>query len=119
MLSYEQLKERPREFLSVTGLKRAEFESLLCAFVQAYERKYRGEKTQAQSARKRRAGGGCKGRLSHDSDKLLFILVYLKTNPLQTLHGLTFGLSQGQTNFWIHHLLPVVRPPLPLLAHTL
>lgn len=118
MLSYDQLKERPRELLSATGLTRAEYESLRCAFVQAYEREYRKEQTQAKSARKRRAGGGCKGRLSCDSDKLLFILVYLKTNPLQTLHGLSFGLSQGQTNFWIHHLLPIVREALQRLGHT-
>jgi hypothetical protein len=42
-------------------------------------------------------------------DKLLFILVYQKTNPLQTMHGLHFGLSQPQSNSWMHRLLPVLR----------
>jgi hypothetical protein len=43
--------------------------------------------------------------------KLLFILVYVKTYPLQTMHGLQFGLSQAQTNEWIHRyrLMPVLR----------
>jgi hypothetical protein len=45
-------------------------------------------------------------------DKWLFILVYQKTNPLQTIHGLHFGLSQPQTNYWIHRLLPVLRRAL-------
>lgn len=58
MLSYDQLKERPRELLSATGLTRAEYESLLCAFVQAYEREYRGEQTQAKSAPRVRANVG-------------------------------------------------------------
>ena len=48
-------------------------------------------------------------------DKLLFILVYQKTNPLQTMHGLHFGLSQPQTNYWIHRLLPVLRRALVAL----
>jgi hypothetical protein len=42
-------------------------------------------------------------------DKVLLILVYQKTTPLQTMHGLHFGLSQPQTNSWIHRLLPVLR----------
>jgi hypothetical protein len=45
-------------------------------------------------------------------DKLLLILVYTKTNPLQTMHGLQFGLSQGQANHWIHRLLPVLQQAL-------
>jgi hypothetical protein len=43
---------------------------------------------------------------------LLFILVYLKTNPLQVAHGVMFGLPQGKTNQWIHVLLPVLRASL-------
>jgi len=42
----------------------------------------------------------------------LFILFYLKTNPLQVAHGILFGLPQGKTNQWIHVLLPVVRAAL-------
>ncbi len=49
-------------------------------------------------------------------DKLLFILVYQKTNPLQTMHGLHFGLSQPQTNYWIHRLLPVLQRALAALG---
>jgi hypothetical protein len=62
--------------------------------------------------RQRQVGGGAKGVLPEMEDKLLFILVYQKTHPLQTLHGLHFGLSQPQTNYWIHHLLPVVQRAL-------
>ena len=49
-------------------------------------------------------------------DKLFFILVYQKTQPLQTMHGLQFGLSQPQTNYWIHHLLPVLQQALVALG---
>jgi hypothetical protein len=30
------------------------------------------------------------------------------------MHGLHFGLSQPQTNYWIHRLLPVLRWALVL-----
>lgn len=43
-------------------------------------------------------------------DRLLFILVYLKTYSLQVVHGRLFGMVQGKANQWIHMLLP------PLLA---
>jgi hypothetical protein len=49
-------------------------------------------------------------------DKLLFILVYQKTYPLQTMQGLHFGLSQPQTNYWIHRLLPVLQRALQTLG---
>src|SRR5207237_6915954 len=57
-------------------------------------------------------GGGCKLRLEQPEDKLLFILVYLKTYPLQAVMGELFGLSQPQVNYWIHRLLPVLRSAL-------
>jgi hypothetical protein len=34
--------------------------------------------------------------------KLLFILVYQKSYPLQSILGELFGISQGRANEWIH-----------------
>ena len=56
--------------------------------------------------------------LDQAEDRLLFILIYLKTNPLQTRQGLQFGLSQPQANYWIHHSLPVVQAALQALGLT-
>jgi hypothetical protein len=112
MLSYTSLKDRPREFLAATGLTHEEFARLLPAFAAAYEALYPPDKTLEGKVRQRQVGGGAKGVLPELEDKLLFILVYQKTHPLQTLHGLHFGLSQPQTNYWIHHLLPVVQRAL-------
>ena len=74
----------------------------------AYAALYPPDKTQAGKPLQRRAGAGAQGTLAQMTDKLLFILVYQKTQALQTLHGLQFGLSQPQANYWIHHLLPVL-----------
>jgi hypothetical protein len=117
MLTYNKLKNKAREFLAATGLKREEFEKLLPAFRAAYENEYPHDRTREGHARQRRAGGGATGALPSWADKLLFILVYQKTNPLQTMQGLQFHLSQPQTNYWIHHLLPVLQRALSDLGH--
>ena len=101
MLTYTTLQDRPREFLAATGLTHAEFAHLLPAFATAYALLYPPEKTLEGTPRQRRTGGGATGTLPQMEDKLLFILVFQKTNPLQTMHGLQFQLSQPQTNYWI------------------
>ncbi|GIK55850.1 MAG: hypothetical protein HND44_23680 [Chloroflexi bacterium] len=98
MITFEQLRTKPKDFLSATGITVAEFEQLLPAFAVAYERKYPADKTVAGLPRQRKAGGGVKGKLKDTADKLLFILVYQKTYPLQTMQGLHFEMSQAQAN---------------------
>jgi len=88
---------------------------VLPAFVAAYTTCYPLDKTWQGTVRQRQVGGGAKGIWAQMDDKLLVILVYQKTNPLQTMHGLHFGLSQPQTHYWIHRLLPVLRCALAAL----
>jgi hypothetical protein len=112
MLSYNILKDRPRDFLAATSLTLSEFHQLLPAFQEADAQRYPHDLTQAGKPRQRRAGGGANGVLQQVEDKLLFILVYQKTHPLQTMHALQFAMSQPQANYWIHHLLPIVQQAL-------
>jgi hypothetical protein len=112
MLTYIELKDRPRDFLAATGLTLTEFSQLLPAFQAAYDTRYPSGLTCAGKPRQRRTGGGAKGVLTSVTDKLLFILVYQKTHPLQTMHALQFGLRQPQTHYWIHRLLPVLQHAL-------
>ena len=118
MLHYEELKNKPRELLAATGLKQGEFEALLGAFAKAYEEHYPADQTMDGQPRQRRKGGGNKGTLTEMADKLLFILVYQKTYPLQTMLGLQFGLSQGRVNEWIHRLMPIAQRALASLGMT-
>ena len=94
---------------AATGLKIEEFARLLPAFESAYHALYPLNQTAEGKTRQRLPGGGTKGTRRTVEDKLLFILVYQKTYPLQTMHGLQFGLSQPQTHYWIHRLLPVLQ----------
>jgi hypothetical protein len=116
MLIYNELKNKPRAFLAATGLKLDECEQLLPAFQTAYEQKYPPDLTQEGKTRQRQSGGGATGAVPKSEDKLFFILVSQKTNPLQTMHGLHFGVSQPQANAWIHRLLPVLHQAVRTLG---
>jgi DNA-binding transcriptional regulator YdaS (Cro superfamily) len=56
----------------------------------------------------RKSGSGPDDILGSIEQKLLFILVYLKTYPIQIVMAKLFGMSQPRANQWIHRLLPIV-----------
>jgi hypothetical protein len=112
MMNYITLSTQPRPFLAMTGLTAAEFRDLLPAFEAAYDHAFPIDQTAAGQPRRRWPGAGRRGVLSSSEDKLLFVLVYLKTYPLQVVLGQLFGISTSQANYWLHHLLPVLRSAL-------
>jgi hypothetical protein len=112
MVTYTDLQSDRRKFLALTGLTLSEFQLLLTAFVRCHERLYPADQTLAGQPRQRFAGGGRLGVLHMPEQKLLFLLVYLKTYPPQTLLGELFALSQPGVNYWIHRLLPILRAAL-------
>lgn len=112
MLLYAELKTNARKFLALTSLTPSEFESLLPTFGKAYLKKYPVSKTMAGTVRKRKTGAGRKGSLESIEQKLLFVLVYQKGYPLQSIMGELFGISQARANEWIHRLLPILKQAL-------
>jgi hypothetical protein len=101
---------------SVTSLTVEEFQALLPTFEKCYQLLLPPKPKLTKKKKQRASGGGRKAKLSDISDKLLFILAYQKTSPLQTMHGLSFGLSQGRVNYWVHRLLPVLQMSLSELG---
>ena len=116
MINYNELKLKPKDFLSATGMMVEEFERILPEFSRSYNTKYAGEVTVEGTSRQRRIGGGRKGQLAQMPDKLLFILTYQKTYPLQTMQGLHFDFSQPSANGWIQRLLPILQAALANLG---
>lgn len=116
MLKYDILKRDRRKLLALTGLTVKEFKALLPAFTEADHSQWSGEKTLAGHKRQRSLGGGRTGQLDTAEQKLLFILVYQKTYPLQVVMGELFGISQSGVNHWIHRLLPILRDALRALG---
>src|SRR2546421_11818203 len=112
MIQYKALQADRRQFLALTGLTLSEFQRLLTAFPQAYQQPFPANQTAEGQPRQRSVGAGRKGRLEQPEDQLLFLLVYLKTYPLQAVMGELFDLSTPQVNYWIHRLLPFLRSAL-------
>jgi hypothetical protein len=107
-LRFRDIADRPNEVLDFTSLTVDEFRSLVEPFeaaFQAYMAEWRLDGKQ-RSARRYTTYTNCP--LPNPEDRLLFILTFLKTNPLQTVHGRMFGMPQNKANQWIHVLLPVL-----------
>jgi len=112
MITYNRLKNQRRRFLALTGLTLVEFEALLAPFQKEYARAYPSTHTVTGQPRKRMVPAGRPGSLAGIEDKLLFVLVYVKTYPLQVILGELFGMGASQANYWLQRLLPVLRAAL-------
>jgi hypothetical protein len=107
MLSYEELKHKPKTLRAMTSLRPSEFEALLVDFTAAWH----------DEAGTDPSKGGHPPVISAMADRLLFILFYLKTYPLQEVMAHLFGLSQPQANFLIHRLAAVLGKALGAGGH--
>lgn len=116
MLSYNQMKDKPTVLLSFTSLRQSEFEELAQKLAQVFQTL---ENEAQDNAERQRAVGG--GRdvttLETVEDRLLFILFYLKTYPLQEVLAFLFCMSQSQANYWIHWLAHLLKQTLGELGY--
>jgi hypothetical protein len=107
-MSYAEVSRKELKFLDLTSLTVEEFQQLLPVF----EKEFRERMKLFCLDGKPRVGRGYRTYsncpLPTPEDRLLFILVYLKNNPLQVMQGELFGMPQNKANQWIHTLLPVL-----------
>lgn len=113
-LTYARLKDKPKKLLALTGLTGTEFDDLLVAFTTVSQPN--PTTTRHGQPRQRKAGSGRKATLHLVEDRLLFILVYQKTYPLQEIMAELFDLDVSNVNEWIHRLLPLLRNALDELG---
>src|SRR6201988_4688404 len=122
-LRFTDLQSRPMEFLDFTSLTLDEFQQLVPPFETAFYARMTAWRMDGKPRAARRFTVYKNCPLPTPEDRLLFILVYLKTYTLQVVHGRLFGMVQGKANQWIHVLLPVLlaarrtlgdAPPRPL-----
>ena len=111
MSLYQRARKEERVFLSLTGLRLAEFDELR-PFFQAAWKEAIATAYQQDSTRQRKPGGGKEPTLNTPEKRLFFILYYLKTYPLQEVMAFHFEMSQGQTNDWIHRLTRILQTAL-------
>src|SRR5256884_1956716 len=110
------LQSRPMEFLDFTSLTLNEFQQLVPPFETAFQARMAAWRMDGKPRTARRFTVYKNCPLPTPEDRLLFILVYLKTYALQVVHGRLFGMVQGKANQWIHALLPALLAALRALG---
>ena len=113
---FTELQSRPMEFLDFTSLTLDEFQQLVPPFEAAFHAQMAAWRMDGKPRTARRFTVYQNCPLPTPEDRLLFILVYLKTYTLQVVHGRLFGMVQGKANQWIHVLLPVLLAALRTLG---
>ena len=109
-VQFADLQSRPTEFLDFTSVTLDEFQQLVPPFEAAFQAHMAAWRLDGKPRTARRFIVYQNCPLPTPEDRLLFILVYVKTYSLQVVQGRLFGMGQSKANQWIHMLLP------PLLA---
>jgi hypothetical protein len=115
-LRFADLQTRPTELLDLTSLTVEEFQQLVPPFEAAFQAHMAQWRFDGQPRTARRYSTYKTCPLPTPEDRLLFILAYLKTYPLQVVQGRLFGMDQSKANQWIHVLLMVLQATLRALG---
>jgi hypothetical protein len=115
-LRFTDIQSRPTEVVDLTSLTLNEFRQLIPPFEAAFQ-VHMAEwclDGQPRTARRYTTYENCP--LPTPEDRLLFMLIYLKTYPLQVVQGRLFGMGQSKAHQWIHVLLVVLQATLRALG---
>lgn len=114
-MKYDKIRKNPKQLLSLTGFTDVEFEAFLPTFKYHWE-EYYSHFTLTGKIRERISYNRKSSKIPLIEDKLLFILSYLKNNPLQEYHGATYNMTQPQCNEWVHLLSDILVKTLKTLG---
>jgi hypothetical protein len=104
----QHIFSQPRVTQAVLGVSKDEFERLLPTFSSCLI----AHRIELKPDRKRRVGGGRKGDLPSDEDKLLYILLYLKLYPTYDALAVLTGHQRSKCGDSVKLLLPVLEKAL-------
>src|SRR5437773_11874564 len=113
---FTDLPFRPIEFLDCTSLTLDEFQQLVPPFETAFHARMAAWRMDGKPQTARRCTVDKNCPLLTPEDRLLVILVSLKTYALQVVHGRVCGMVQGKANQRMHVLLPVLLAALRALG---
>ena len=113
---FAELQSRPMEFLDFTSVTLDEFQQQLPPFEAAFHARMAAWQMDGKPRTARRFTVYKNCPLPTPEERLMFILVYLKTYALQVVQGRLFGMVQGKANQWIHVLLPALLAALRALG---
>ena len=108
----EEVTQRAGSLRALTGLTEAECQALLPHFEQALVTYLQDRTIAGQPRTSRRYSTDDTCPLPTLADKRLFLLTYVKQNPIQEVQGQLLGMSQSNANKGIHVLHPVLNQAL-------
>lgn len=112
-MSYLENRQNPTTFRAMTGLAIEDFDNFLPWFEEAHDEYFRYHTLEGKPRRGIRAHVIYRNSpLPSVAERLYFILVYYKNNPLQTYHGNMFGMTQQKCGQWVHTLTGIMEKAL-------
>src|SRR5215813_12828654 len=108
---FTELQSCPMEFLDFTSVTLDEFQQLVPPFEAAFHARMAAWRMDGKPRTARRFTVYHNCPLPTPEDRLLFILVYLKTSALQVVQGRLFGMVQSKANRWITSSCRYCWPP--------
>src|SRR6266478_6448447 len=99
---FTNAQSRPTEFLDFTSLTLDELQQLVPPFEAVFQARMAVWRLDGKPRTARRLTVYENCPLRTPEDRLLFLLVYLKTYALQVVQGRLFGMGQSKANQWIH-----------------
>ena len=113
---FAELQARPMAFLDFTSVTLDECQHLVPPFEAAFHARMATWRMDGKPRTARRFTAYQNHPLPTPEDRLLFILVSLKTYALQVVQGRLFGMVQSKANRWMHVLLPALLAALHALG---
>lgn len=108
-MKYTDYKNNVKSFRSLSGLSVEQFNELLAYFECAHNEYFSQYDMSGKFRNNRRSFIIYKNSpLPTVEERLFFILVYLKNNPLQEYHAACFGIDQKHCNSFIHVLYHIL-----------
>ena len=106
-ISYTALKRNKNQFKSITGFSIEHFDLFHEHFALIWNNYIRHFTVEGQR-RVRRKSLRKDSVFSSTQDMLLFILSFLKNNPLQEYHAANYSMTQPRANVWIQLLTKLI-----------
>lgn len=112
MVKFTSMLENERRLRALTGLDFDTFMALLPTFTGAIEHYLKHYTLDGYVRESDRAITYKNSPLPSPEDRLLFILIYLKQNPIQEAHGQLFAMTQSNVSKWVALLLTILNRAL-------
>jgi hypothetical protein len=111
MQTYDSLQHNEPQFLTITGFKLSTFNALF-DFFEPFWDDFISHYTVSGKIRRRIKTKRKDSAFPDVQTMLIFILSYMKNNPLQQTHAAAFHMTQPQANLWIHLLKNILNKAL-------